>query len=478
MRTRELRRCRQAPQLMRENPVVTEMCQRIDCLCGRREVLRRFGADVYNCEVIGKLPTELEGMLYLAGPDIRCPTLSGGNGGHVISAFKFRNGKASFRCRHARSESPQDQRDASRRPHGIYRKPRTHVNALFHHGKLFAMREDSLPCQIDPDTLATLPKWDFRGRLKSRSLTAHPKVDPVTGEWWSCSAFALGTREPDMALQVIDERGDLVREEFFRAPYAGITHDFAVTREHVVFPVMPLKGRAARICSGAGLYPYAPQRPSLWGIMRRNAHVESIRWFTLCDCLSADIMNAHTEGDVVHVDAMLSWRIPPPSCKAAGSSPADVTRGIAQLTRLSFYLLSPSGTIEVTPFQGALGEMPRCDPRRMMSKYRYGYIKTRDGLARLDWETGELVQTTLGRNTQEPVFVPCSPAGREGEGFVLTMVDMPAEGRAELHVLDAMHLERAPLALVRLPFEQPTPFYGNFVRRSECPPDPKLRRTV
>src|SRR5271163_4372612 len=43
---------------------------------------------------------------------------------------------------------------------------------------LLALKEDSPPYALDPNTLETLGLYTFGGRLKSRTFSAHPKFDP------------------------------------------------------------------------------------------------------------------------------------------------------------------------------------------------------------------------------------------------------------------------------------------------------------
>lgn len=43
-------------------------------------------------------------------------------------------------------------------------------------------KEDGRPYRVDPHTLATLGRYDFDGRLKSATVTAHVRIDPQTGE--------------------------------------------------------------------------------------------------------------------------------------------------------------------------------------------------------------------------------------------------------------------------------------------------------
>jgi carotenoid cleavage dioxygenase-like enzyme len=47
---------------------------------------------------------------------------------------------------------------------------------------LLALKEDSPPYALDPNTLETLGLYTFGGQLKSRTFSAHPKFDPDTGE--------------------------------------------------------------------------------------------------------------------------------------------------------------------------------------------------------------------------------------------------------------------------------------------------------
>ena len=53
---------------------------------------------------------------------------------------------------------------------------------LWHAGRLFALKEDGLPYELDPDTLETHGKFSFDGTLSMPAVTAHPKIDPLSGE--------------------------------------------------------------------------------------------------------------------------------------------------------------------------------------------------------------------------------------------------------------------------------------------------------
>ncbi len=55
------------------------------------------------------------------------------------------------------------------------------TNIIWHAGRLLALEEAHRPVRIDPETLGTIGMEEFGGRLKG-PFTAHPKIDPITGE--------------------------------------------------------------------------------------------------------------------------------------------------------------------------------------------------------------------------------------------------------------------------------------------------------
>jgi carotenoid cleavage dioxygenase-like enzyme len=105
-----------------------------------------------------------------------------------------------------------------------------------------------------------------------------------------------------------------------------------------------------------------------------------------------------------------------------------------------------------------------------MLPYRYGWHKTYDGIAMVDWQSGEhrvhqLLKTENPGMAQEPVFVPRSPGAAEGDGYIVAVVNRVRENLAELYVLDAQDFLGDPVARVRLPFNLPMSFHGCFVPR-------------
>ena len=64
---------------------------------------------------------------------------------------------------------------------------------------------------------------------------------------------------------------------------------------------------------------------------------------------------------------------------------------------------------------------------------------------------------------QEAVFVPPRPDAPHGEGYVLQLVDRHAEGRCDLLILDARHIDAEAVATVNVPIRMPGGLHGNWV---------------
>ncbi len=133
----------------------------------------RFEASVDDCEVIGKIPSDLNGAFYRVGGEWYYPPMFPDdaplNADGYVSMFRFKNGKVDFKGRWVETQRFKEERKARRQLYGYYRNPWTddpsvrdlkHPNkrtvsntaTLIHGGKLFTLKEDGLPHQIDPTT--------------------------------------------------------------------------------------------------------------------------------------------------------------------------------------------------------------------------------------------------------------------------------------------------------------------------------------
>lgn len=460
---------------------------------------RRIEAEVRDLEVEGELPAQLSGSYYRCGPDPRFPPRLGDdinlNGDGMVSLMRFDAGHVDFRSRYVRTEKFRLESAARKALFGAYRNPYTddpsvagrdrttaNTNVVYHAGRLFAVKEDGLPHELDPDTLETRGRFDYDGRMQSVTATAHPKIDPASGEMISHGYEARGLATRDVALQVIAADGTLVREDFFLAPFVSFMHDWGVSAEHLIFPLMPTTADEQRMRAGGPHWVFEPKRETQIGIMRRDASVNDIRWFRAPPCGVGHILNAFSDAERVYVDLFISERNQFPFIANADGQPFDREKGTPRLTRWVFDLSRRGDAFESTTLAADFMEMPATDLRYQMHPYRHGFGAIVDRskplnvagtigvgwntIAHIDMVTGKLTRYYVGEKTTcgEPCFVPRSPAAPEGDGFLLTaLTRFDGQTRTELAVFDAQHLGDGPLAIVRMPFRLRAAIHGNWV---------------
>ena len=167
----------------------------------------RWETDIFDCEVEGEIPESLDGAFFRVQPDPQLtPKLVNDiafNGDGAISQFRIENGRVDFRHRWVRTDKFRLEREEGKALFAAYRNPlnddprvkgryrgTANTNAIAYGGKLFALKEDSPPVSMDPFTLETEGYYDFAGAMDAPTFTAHPKVDPLTG---NLCAFSYAT---------------------------------------------------------------------------------------------------------------------------------------------------------------------------------------------------------------------------------------------------------------------------------------------
>jgi carotenoid cleavage dioxygenase-like enzyme len=459
----------------------------------------RVEGEARDLEVEGDLPEGLNGTFYRCGPDFQFPPLLGDdinhNGDGVVSAFRFEGGRVHFAMRFVRTEKFETEARAGRGLIGLYRNPYTddpllagrdrtlaNTNVVLHAGRLLAMKEDGLPYELDPATLETRGRHDFSGRMKSQTFTAHPKIDPQTGEMIGFGYEASGLASREMSLQVIGGDGALVREEFFEAPYVSFQHDFAVTERHILFALMPTTTSLERLKAGQTHWVFDPSLPIQVGIMPRDGSVKDLRWFSAPGRGLGHVQNAFSDGGKIYLDIFVSERCQFPFIPNADGRGFDRAASTPRLARWSFDLESNSGGFEEEILFPDFMEMPRTDDRQQTRPYRYGYCAVIDpqrpiataGTLGPGWNTIVRVDMAgrrqdrwwVGENAacQEPQFVPRRPGAPEGDGWLLCMLTRlgPLGYSSELVILDAERIAEGPIATVRSPLRLRGAIHGNW----------------
>jgi carotenoid cleavage dioxygenase len=285
-------------------------------------------------------------------------------------------------------------------------------------------------------------------------------------------AYSAGGRfSSTLAYGVIDKTGTLRRFDQFDAPYSSMVHDFMVTRNYVLFPVLPLTGSMQRAMSGKPAFAWEADKRSYIGVMKRNADTSTIRWFECDPCYVFHPMNAYEDGDKIVGDVMqydAAPLFPDPDGR-----PGDPSKAMARLTRWTFDLTANTNGFKREQIDELSGEFPRFDERHAGLDYRHGFfagssdanfIDLFDTLAHIDVKANKRSAYRLpqGDGVSEPIFVPRGPGAAEGDGYLLATIFRGAENRSDLAVFDTAGLEHGPVAVAELSHRVPFGFHGNW----------------
>jgi carotenoid cleavage dioxygenase len=341
------------------------------------------------------------------------------------------------------------------------------TNIVWHAGKLMALEEAHEPFEVDPKTLATKGGYQSTGGR----FTAHPKIDPETGEliWFAYSAGPMPLNS-QVDFGISDAAGNVVRRERFEAPYCSMIHDFLVTRNHALIPVLPLTGDLQRAMSGGVPFAWDPSKGAHLAVIRRDEGVSSLRWFEAPVAYVFHPMNAWEEGGLIHCD-VFEYPHAPLFPALDGS---ELPRAPAVLVRWTIDLAGDTAVVRRTQIDDLPGEFPRLDERRACLSYRHGYfaayrngneIAGFDSVAHIDLQTGAKSVLTFdeGDVAGEPVFVPRSADAAEGDGWLLSVVYRGQSDTSDMVILDAGDVAAGPVATAHVPRRVPFGFHGNWI---------------
>jgi carotenoid cleavage dioxygenase len=462
--------------------------------------LYRLEADVHDCEVTGSIPSDLSGAFYRVGPDPQYPLAPGNipfDGEGHVSMWRIKDGRVDFKSRFVRNERYVAQDKARRLLFPKYRNPyvddpsakglsrstaNTHI--INHKNVLLALKEDSPPTALDLLTLETVePTYTFGGQLPSKTFTAHPKVDSITGNMVAFGYEAEGHGSDVISMFEITPQGHIVWNAKIKVPYVGMLHDFAVTTNHIVFYVIPLAIDEQQMRNGGVHWSWDGTKPTYFGFVRRGGDGSDVRWIQGPTRSATHVMGAFDDGEKLFVDVEMSMSNPFPFMPMRDGSRWDPIAGSSHITRLSVDLSRRTprdyGIEQLYPHVGAL---PRQDDRYNTVNYRYGFLNTSDpsqppgaggaSVVRFDHQTRSASLWNLGTATSlaEVVFAPKRADAREGEGYVMGVATRNDQGgRSDLVIFDAEHITDGPVATVHLPMRAIGQIHGWWVAEDRLP---------
>jgi carotenoid cleavage dioxygenase-like enzyme len=435
----------------------------------------------FDLPTIGDLPVELSGRYLRNGPnpvgDVDPTTHHWFVGDGMVHGIRLREGRAEwYRNRYVGSSSLSERRGQPDIPGRNWNAssggPNTNVGGFA--GTTWAMVEaGGCPVELTYE-LETVGRNDFFGTLPG-AFTAHPKVDPSTGEMHAV-AYAWPQWMDHVQYVVVGTDGRVRRTVDIPLPGMTMIHDISLTDRFAVIFDQPVTVDFDLAFAGSPFpFRWNPDYGNRLGLLPREGEAADIVWIDMPLGYVFHPMNAYDtpDGKVV-IDVCNYDRI--------FASDTRGPFGDGGQGRLERWVIDPtSRTVSITVIDATANEFPRHRGSLSTKAYRYGYCAAPDTSPGAAWptvkhdlETGErrVFDHGPGRAAGEPVFVARPGSEIEDDGWLVTFVHDLAAGTAEFVVIDAQEFDRRGyVARVPLPQRVPFGFHGNWVSdRAVAPP--------
>ncbi len=435
--------------------------------------------DVADLTVEGTLPDALQGWYLRNGPNPQFPPrgryhVFDGDG--MVHGIELAEGRARYRNRWVESRGLLAERSRGRALFGGlsefqtppddvideagFMKNTANTHLVRNAGRLLALMEASRPTELTSE-LETVGEFDFGGALHG-PMTAHPKIDPDTGEM---VFFGYSPLPPYLRLHVADAAGNLVRSDEIELPAPVMMHDFAVSQRRVVFFDLPAVFDLPTMLAGGEGIRWDPTNGARIGVLDRHAEDARVDWIEVDPFFVFHFLNAHDDGDAVVVTGCRSDRL------NVGFGPDTVVEDVRPA--LHRWRIDPvAGTVTDEALDDRTGDFPRINDDHAGLPTRYGYVARAaswgdgavlfDGIVKYDFTTGTDTVVTYGDRVAcgEAAFAPDPTRSGEDAGWLLNFVHDLDTDSSSFVVLDAATLETA--ARVALPRRVPSGFHGSW----------------
>nr|AXQ60417.1 carotenoid cleavage dioxygenase 1 [Osmanthus fragrans] len=365
---------------------------------------------------------------------------------------------------------------------------------VYHHGKLLALSEADKPYAIkilEDGDLQTIGLLDYDKRL-AHSFTAHPKVDPFTGEMFT---FGYSHTPPYVTYRVISKDGAINDPVPITVSGPIMMHDFAITENYAIFMDLPLYFKPKEMVKDKKfIFSFDATQKAHFGILPRYAKNELlIKWFELPHCFIFHNANAWEEGDEV---VLITCRLENPDLDTVNGAIKEKLENLKnELYEMRFNL--KNGLASQKKLSVSAVDFPRVNESYTARKLQYVYGTTLDKIAKVtgiikfdlhaEPETGKenlevggnvkgIFDLGPGRFGSEAVFVPRYPGmtSEEDDGYLIFFVHDENTGKSAVNVIDAKTMSPDPVAIVELPKRVPYGFHAFFVTEDQLQEQAKL----
>ena len=341
------------------------------------------------------------------------------------------------------------------------------VNVVRHGGRLLALAESERPFRLGP-TSSTLGPDTFGGHLPA-GITAHPKIDPRTGEM---AVFCYRFTPPFLTWAIIRPDGTAVPP----TPIDGVERPSLDDPRHGADRALPRAGRrarcsstSARLLAGGSLLSWQPEHGTRVALIPRDGG--PVRWCADDTFWTWHTANAYEADDPVAGNPVVldyvQWDAP------AGLAPGQAGPGAGRLARAT---IDPAaGTIRREQLSDDRRRVPahrRPQPHPPAPDHRPHRGQRPAPPASRGRRHPVLVRPRTGATTRwtspdlavgELAHAPHPDSDDPDDGWWLTFATHRATGDSWLLVIPAADPGAGPQARVRMPVRVPLGLHGTWL---------------
>ena len=449
-------------------------------------------------DIEGEIPRGLYGVLYRIGAGQK---INHGkrlqhffDGDALLAGFGFEDGKVRLRMKFIETAERQLESAQARMiwnefgtlgqapwPTRKLFKNQPNINVVPWDGGLIALSEAGPPARVNPKDFSFEGPYDFHGTLgKDMTFTAHPKIDPKTGD-----GFGFGLhRSLDASIRVyrMDGKSGKLAELYSLPQYkVFLVHDFIVTENHLVLLIPPVTFEIFEVLAGvksmAGTMKYWDRGEMRIVILKKDGSSLPLE-IKQPPCTVIHHGNGYEQDGRIIFDSFMSQG--DSLLKTLKHYSAASLAPTATPSRFRYEVDLAKGQVVSRIEKSPAQEFPRFDLRKMGRLADFLYTLELDAIAdplgtirlckhNLRTDQIQRVEAGRGRIFGEPVFVPHSESsaesgaepGTEDEGWILNLGFDAERGETFLDIRDARTLDLA--AKVWTGKFLPLGFHGNFV---------------
>jgi len=423
---------------------------------------------VFNLDVTGTLPPELDGRYLRNGPnpigDVNRAKYHWFTGHGMVHGLRIRGGQAEwYRNRWVRNNEVAtllgESQPLSDWP-ADHQQFAANTNVIGHNGQTFAIVEAGAPPVELSYDLETVRVSNLGGSLP-HAYSAHPKRDPLTGELHVMTYFwGWGNQ---VQYLVVGTDGRVRRHVDIPTAGGPMIHDIAFTQKYILVFDLPTVFNIDAAMSGASLpYHWDHNYQARIGLLPREGNGEDVKWIDIDPCYIFHPMNAYDDGDEVVLDAARHEKMFDRERRGPSEGPPTLDR---------WRLNTVTGAHTCERIDDRPQEFPRINESLIGLRNQYGYCAgigqnfAQDTLIKVDLDSRSVeARTDTARyGYGEPVFIPRDGAKTEDDGYVMALRLDTQTQTSDLAVFDAQAITEDPIAVVHVPVRIPNGFHGNWI---------------